>query len=139
VRAAATAAVIVAIAVLCFGCGGPETRSVRLGQEEWTVLVGSSEGMRGRTDLAGADGMLFDLGREVDPRGTVFTMAGVSIPLDIAWFDGTGALVGSASMPLCEAEPCPVYAPDRPYRWAIEAGVGAFDGVDLDLGLEVLD
>ena len=138
-RIAATAAAIVAIAALCLGCGGLETRTVRLGQEEWTVLVGSSEGMRGRTDFGGADGMLFDLGREVDPRGTKFTMAGVSIPLDIAWFDGNGVLVGSTSMPLCEADACPVYAPDSPYRWAIEAPVGAFDGVDLDVRLEVPD
>jgi len=139
VRVAVTAAAIVAIAALCLGCGGLETRTVRFGQEAWIVLVGSPEGMRGRTDFGGAARMLFDIGRQVEPGRQKFTMAGVSIPLDIAWFDGSGTFAGSAAMPLCEADPCPVYAPDRPYRWAIEAPVGAFDRVDLEVGLEIPD
>lgn len=82
--------------------------------------------MRGRTDFDGTDGMLFDLGGEVDPDAVVFVRDGVAMPLDIAWFGADGWLVGTASMATCVADPCPrTVAPGR-FRWAIEAPLGRF-------------
>jgi uncharacterized membrane protein (UPF0127 family) len=66
------------------------------------------------------------MGRAVDPAAIAFTMEGVGYPIDIAWFDGDGALVSIASMAPCDVVPCPLYRADGPYRWAIEAPVGAF-------------
>ena len=32
----------------------------------------------------------------------------------------------ACSMEICDAAPCPLYHADGPYRWAVEAPVGAF-------------
>lgn len=130
------------VTVALAGCGGwgdvastvdPSlpARTVQVGDETWIVLVAPADGqgMRGREDFAGADGMLFDLGRATDPSAVGFVMDGVTIPLDIAWFDERGDLIGTASMVPCATAPCPRYAPQRPFRWAIEAPPGAFDGM----------
>jgi uncharacterized membrane protein (UPF0127 family) len=60
-------------------------------------------------------------------------MDGVPMPLDIAWFDSTGQIVGVARMPVCEIVVCPTYASLHPYRWAIEAPVGSLEWLrDVD-------
>lgn len=121
-------------------CGGPgsDRTTVAIGDATWTVLLAPDDGMRGRPDFDGADGMLFAFKKEVDPRTIVWVMDGVAFPLDIAWFDGDGDLVETMTMPTCPAEPCPRHQAAEPYRWAIEAPVGAFaefgsdDRLDLD-------
>ena len=115
------------------------TRTVTLDGRAWQVLAATADGMRARTTFAGADGMLFDRGTEVDPQSVFFVMDGVAFPLDIAWFDGSGRLVGTASMPLCPAQRCPRHAAPAPFRWAIEAPPGAFAGLDGDARLVVED
>ena len=131
---------MVVLAALLGGCAGadadPTTRSVTLDGRPWRVLGGGSDGMRGTAGFRGAEGMLFDRGAEVDPGSVFFVMDGVAFPLDIAWFDGAGRLVGTATMPVCPAEPCPRHAAPGPFRWAIEAPVNAF--ADLPAGA-VLD
>jgi uncharacterized membrane protein (UPF0127 family) len=122
---------LVMAATLALGACSPAatslgTRTVSLGGETWTVYEGTGAGMRGLPGFGGADGMLFDMGREVDPAGVAFTMEGVGFPIDIAWFDAAGSLVSIASMVPCEAVPCPLYRADGPYRWAVEAPVGGF-------------
>lgn len=104
-------------------------RTVSLGGEPWTVYVGTGDGMRGLPGFGDVDGMLFDLGRPVDPTGIAFTMEGIGYPIDIAWFDADGALVSVASMAPCDAVPCPLYRAEGPYRWAVEAPVGGFAGL----------
>ena len=107
------------------------SQTVQVGAEPWMVLIAPDDGsgMRGLADFHGADGMLFDQGRDVDPASVVFVMDGVTIPLDIAWFSAAGELVGKASMDPCPSEPCPRYGAPAAYRWAIEAPPGAFDGL----------
>jgi uncharacterized membrane protein (UPF0127 family) len=109
--------------------GSLPVRTVRLGAERWTVYEGSGDGMRGLPGFSDVDGMLFDMGRAVDPAGVAFTMEGVDYPIDIAWFDVDGALVSVASMAPCDAVPCPLYRAAGPYRWAVEAPVGGFAGL----------
>ena len=115
------------------GCGPARsqlaTRTVSLGGESWTVYEGTGDGMRGLPGFGDVDGMLFDMGQEVVPAGTAFTMEGVPFPIDIAWFDVDGGLVGIASMAPCDAVPCPLYRADGPYRWAVEAPIGGFAGL----------
>jgi uncharacterized membrane protein (UPF0127 family) len=93
--------------------------------ERLLMVAGESDawttGLRGVTDLGAADGLLFDFGRAV---GYVFSMDDVPMPLDIAFFDESGGLVGSATMPVCEAEPCPTFGVPVPYRYVIEAPAG---------------
>jgi uncharacterized membrane protein (UPF0127 family) len=113
------------------------TTTVRLDGGPWRVLQAGADGMRGRDGFGAADGMLLDRGAEVDPGSVYFVMDGVAFPLDIAWFDGTGRLVGTAEMPVCPAEPCPRHASPGPFRWAIEAPVGAFAGLAPGARLEV--
>jgi uncharacterized membrane protein (UPF0127 family) len=118
-------------ALLLAACAAPASDriTVRLGDEDWTVLRATPEGMRHRPGFDSADGMLFDFEREVEPGGVVFVMDDVAMPLDIAWFSAAGALVGTASMAICEGPPCPTYAAPARFRWAIEAPPGAFRDV----------
>lgn len=124
-RVAATTVILVA-ALALGGCSPLPVRTVSLGGEPWVVYEGSGDGMRQLPGFGDADGMLFDMGRDVPPSGVPFVMDGVGFPLDIAWFDGNGALVSTTTMDMCDAAPCPVYYADGPYRWAVEAPAGAF-------------
>lgn len=108
------------------GCSPLPVRTVSLGGEPWIVYEGGGDGMRGLPGFGDADGMLFDMGSEVHQSGAAFGMEEVGFPIDIAWFDGSGALVSVATMAPCDAAPCPLYHADGPYRWAVEAPAGAF-------------
>lgn len=136
-------ALAVAAALALAGCGpattSPPTRTVSLGGATWTVYEGTPDGMRGLPGFGDVDGMLFDMGRAVDPTAVAFTMEGVGFPIDIAWFDADAGLVSVASMTPCDAVPCPLYRPDGPYRWAVEAPVGAFTDLGPDDRLVVGD
>jgi uncharacterized membrane protein (UPF0127 family) len=76
-------------------------------------------GLRDRTDLGPYDGMLFVF---QGPSNSGFTMSGVTVPLDIAFFGSDGARDSTRAMKPCpKAEPaCPVYRSDGPYVYAIE-------------------
>jgi uncharacterized membrane protein (UPF0127 family) len=80
-------------------------------------------GLRGAGDLGPYAGMLF-----VQPGDSrvAFTMAGVSDPLDIAWFAPDGARVGTAHMRPCPngGDDCPLYRSPRPYLTALEVPGG---------------
>ena len=115
-----------------------ETVDATLDGEPLQLLVGGRDGMRGMADFRGADGMLFDLGRPVEPEAIVWVMDRVVIPLDIAWFDDAGRLVGTSSMTPCPAEPCPTYVAPATYRWAVEAPTGAFDDLPDHAVLEIV-
>jgi uncharacterized membrane protein (UPF0127 family) len=76
-------------------------------------------GLMGRTDLGGADAMVFTF--PVD-SSLAFVMTDVPVGLSIAWFDARGRLVRATDMEPCPATitSCPTYAAGRPYRYAIE-------------------
>jgi uncharacterized membrane protein (UPF0127 family) len=82
-------------------------------------------------DLGDLDGMLFIWRHEASAG---FWMKDTLIPLDIVWFDVTGAFVGRASMVPCPETPCPRYVPGEgiDYRYAIEANPGDLDWVTED-------
>lgn len=125
-RVAGSTALVLAAMVVVAGCQSPSVRTVQVGARSWTVYEDTGDGMRGQPGFGDADGMLFDMGREIDPSGVPFVMDGVAFPIDIAWFDGDGAFVSSLSMVPCDAVPCSLYYADGPYRWAVEAPVGGF-------------
>ncbi len=139
-RSPAVPALALALVMAVTGCGGPgaDRTTIAIGDTTWTVLLAPDDGMRGRPDFDGADGMLFAFKKEVDPRTIVWVMDGVAFPLDIAWFDGDGDLVDTMTMPVCQAEPCPQHQATGPYRWAIEAPVGAFAEFDAHDRLDLV-
>jgi uncharacterized membrane protein (UPF0127 family) len=124
------AILLLAASVALVGCSQRPVQTVTIGGEPWTVYRGSDDGMRGLPGFGDVDGMLFDMGREVDPAGAAFVMDGVDYPIDIAWFDEDGAFVSVGAMLPCDAVPCPLYRADGTYRWAVEAPVGAFANLE---------
>lgn len=125
-RTTAAAALVLVMLLAVVGCNSLAVRTVYLGTQPWIVYEDGGDGMRHQPGFGDADGMLFDMGREIDPSAVPFVMDGVGFPIDIAWFDGDGAFVSSLSMVPCDAAPCPLYYADGPYRWAVEAPVGGF-------------
>ncbi len=75
-----------------------------------------SRGLMGRT-RAPRDGMLF-----VFPESTSggFWMKNTLVPLTIVFFDSAGKRVRKLSMVPCRKDPCAIYEPGRPYRFALE-------------------
>ncbi len=89
-------------------------------------------GLSGRSELDEDSGMVFVY---FEDATSSFWMKDTKIPLSIAFFDVDGRIHTILDMPPCEVDPCPTYAPDEPYRGALEVNLGAFD----DWGVEVGD
>lgn len=68
-----------------------------------------------------ADGMLFVF-RESTSGG--FWMKNTLVPLTIVFFDASGERVRRMSMVPCREDPCAIYDPGRPYRFALELRAG---------------
>ena len=75
-----------------------------------------ARGLMNRTQ-APRDGMLF-----VFPQTTTggFWMKNTLVALTIVFFDAAGNRVRKLSMVPCRKDPCPIYDPGRPYRFALE-------------------
>lgn len=78
--------------------------------------------------LAGFPGILFAYEDEGERR---FTMETVLFPLDIAFFDGSGAFVGSTTM---EAESSDLYTAKGPFRYALELPSGTLAELGIGAG-----
>ena len=63
------------------------------------------------------DGMLFVFS---GPTTGGFWMKNTLVPLTIVFFDVAGNRVRRLSMTPCRNDPCPIYTPDRAYRFALE-------------------
>jgi uncharacterized membrane protein (UPF0127 family) len=100
----------------------------------WCLLAALDAQQRSRglmevTDLQGYSGMVFVYEEDV---ANGFYMRNTPTPLSIAWVAADGEVVTITDMEPCEdREGCPTYAPDGPYRYAIEAFQGDLD----DLGI----
>jgi uncharacterized protein len=123
---------------------GLPRRTIRVGDRTLDVVVAvdRGRGLMGVDDLGAVDGMLFDYTAEVAPSRSTFWMQGVSIPLDVAFFDEDRRLVAQLTMPVCPeaaqaSRACPRFASPAPFRWALETEAGSFafaDGAILDPG-----
>jgi uncharacterized membrane protein (UPF0127 family) len=81
-----------------------------------------TQGLRGVEGLpSDVEGMLFVFETPTTP---VFVMEDTLIPLDLWFFDDTGALVGNQEMSPCSTEPCSRYPALEPVRWALETPLG---------------
>ncbi len=90
-----------------------------------------ARGLRGVADLGPYAGMLFVQPADAD---ITFTMAGVTDPIDIAWFAADGTRVDSTTMRPCpdaDVANCPEYRSRHAYRYAIETPAGSTPGVSV--------
>lgn len=99
--------------------------TVRVGGRELRVVVTDTPevGLMGVSTLGSLDGMLFDFPNLLQAPSGMW-MHDVPIPLDVAFFDSSGALIGVTRMATCPGGSCPIYTPGAPARWAIEAPAG---------------
>lgn len=79
------------------------------------------QGLMNIADLLDLDGMLFVF---ADESTGGFWMKDTLIPLDIAFFDGSGAFVDGFVMEPCTTDDCPTYRPSGSYRYALEVAAG---------------
>lgn len=94
-----------------------------------------TQGLTGRTDLAGFDGMVF---RYDQDTSTGFVMRDVPVPLSIAWFDAAGAFVSATDMEPCPGQDgCPEYPPAGPYRLALETLKGGLEPLGIGPGSRI--
>lgn len=105
---------------------GVAIETIRLDDMALLVAIADTADLRRRglmdvADLADLDGMLFVFEQD----STVgFWMKDTLLPLDVAFFDAGGLLVDDFVMDPCPADPCPVYRPAGPYRYALEMPAG---------------
>ena len=92
-------------------------------------------GLSKRDDVPAGTGMVF-----LFPRDTTipFWMKDTLVPLQIAFVGADGRVVGTFEMPPCRADPCPVFAPRRPYRYAVELRSGALTAAGVAEGDRVV-
>ena len=90
-----------------------------------------TNGLKGVADLGDLDGMLFVFSDDTDQT---FWMEDVLIPLDIAFFDSNGGLVGRTSMQTCESD-CPSFGAEGMFRYAVEVPEGTFSSMSSDARL----
>ena len=96
-------------------------------------------GLMERTSLAEAAGMIF-LYHAPQSASSGFWMYRTRIPLDIAFFDSTGAVLALLQMEPCPSpypEVCRNYAPGVPYIGALEVNRGWFARKGLGVGAAI--
>lgn len=150
---------ILAVAVAAGACGGGgqppaerasvvafDTTRVRIetGTDTIPLLVELAEteaqrahGLMERDSLASDHGMLFLYDRPRDPRAGGFYMWRTRMPLDIAFLDESGRVVGVDRMAPCPnpyPRQCPTYAPETPYAAALEVPAGWLDRHGVEVG-----
>lgn len=91
-------------------------------------------GLMERTQLPRDAGMVF---RYPQDSNGAFWMKNTLIPLSIAYFDADGVVHTVLDMQPCKADPCPTYAPQAPYRGALEVNQGFFADIGLEPGWRV--
>ncbi len=95
-----------------------------------------NQGLMGRTDLGGYDGMLFAFESDTSAE---FFMKDTLIPLSIAWFDVQGRFIDATDMDPCGDQPvCPTYGPDASYRYALEVIEGDLPRLGIGPGTRLL-
>ncbi|VVB53654.1 Polyamine aminopropyltransferase [uncultured archaeon] len=80
-------------------------------------------------------GMLFPMN---NPTTGPFWMKNMRMPIDIIWIGENSRVVGitSEAQP-CEKEPCQLYYPPAPYKWALEAPPGYAKKHNLQEGAQI--
>ena len=100
----------------------------------WCLLAALAKEQRARglmevTDLQGYSGMVFVYEEDVS---NPYHMRNTPMPLSIAWVAADGSVVTIEDMEPCDdRDDCPSYAPDGPYRYAIEVPQGGLEELGI--------
>jgi len=94
-----------------------------------------TRGLSKRRSVPANTGMVFLY--PVDTTGG-FWMKDTLVPLSIAFVAANGQVVSVIEMVPCRADPCQVYAPATPYRYAVELPSGSFAAAGVGPGSLVL-
>jgi uncharacterized protein len=121
----ALALVVIAIAIAAFaasaGAATSPTAPLRLDGASLRPELALTTAQRGRGLMfrkrAPVDGMLFVF---PTPTSGGFWMKNTLVPLKIVFFDAAGRRVRTMRMTPCTNDPCRIYDPGRPYRFALE-------------------
>jgi uncharacterized membrane protein (UPF0127 family) len=122
-RLLVAASAAVGVLAVASGAGASEgaTAALRLDGVPFRPEVAKTSAQRSlglmKRTRAPNDGMLF-----VFPETTTggFWMKNTLVPLTIVFFDASGKRVRRLSMTPCRKDPCAIYDPGRPYRFALE-------------------
>lgn len=104
---------------------------------DWCALLAESpaamqQGLRGQVGLGGYDGMIFRFPAAAQHQ---FTMRGVAVPLEIAFFAPDGTFVSATAMEPCPADAdCPTYSAPAPFTTALETFTGGIAGLGIGPG-----
>ena len=113
-----------------------EQDTLRLRVEIAETPEQKSTGLMERRTLGTYEGMLFLYGEE-QPASESFYMFRTRIPLDIAFLDSLGEIVGIRHMEPCEsavAAACERYPPGQAYHAALEVNAGFMEQHGVGLG-----
>ena len=113
--------------------GGGRPVTVRL--EVAADPAARNRGLMGRRRVPPGTGMVFLYPRDVTEP---FWMKDTLVPLSIAFVAADGRVVSVAEMTPCAADPCPSWAPEAPYRYAVELPAGSFATAGVDTGAKVV-
>ncbi len=92
------------------------------------------QGLMHRTTLDTGHGMLFVFPAE---QALSFWMYDTLIPLDIAFFDGSGNFINAFTMDPCSTDPCPKYNSASFAKYALELGKGERANNDIGPGWKI--
>jgi uncharacterized membrane protein (UPF0127 family) len=106
---------------------GPVSVDVEVADEGFERRVG----LMGRTKLPAGAGMAFLF---PEPTPGSFWMKDTLIPLSIAFWNESGAIVAILDMEPCPDDECPSYDPGVDFVGALEVNQGFFDEHRIDVG-----
>jgi len=127
------AAVLAGVLVLG-ACSSPRPEAtVEVGGEVFAVEVADTvneqkEGLAGREEIPAGTGMLFPFGERAEHR---MWMAGMQVPIDVAWIDDD-RVIGVATLDPCtevDQTTCPRWAPPAPATALLEVPAEALADV----------
>ncbi|MEW6676711.1 MAG: DUF192 domain-containing protein [Pseudomonadota bacterium] len=107
-------------------CLAEDARQVRIGPMQWQVevahtLAARTRGLSGRTALPPGTAMWFVF---PGPETPGFWMKDMAFPIDLAWVNAQGRVVGVERMAPCEPWSCPIHYPPEPVAYVLETAAG---------------
>ena len=124
---------VLAVAVLA-ACGSPRSEvTVEVGGGVFAVELADTaseqkEGLAGREEIPAGTGMLFQFGERAEQQ---MWMAGMQVPIDVAWIDGD-RVIGVATLDPCtevDQTTCPRSTAPGPATALLEVRAGALADV----------
>jgi uncharacterized membrane protein (UPF0127 family) len=148
VRSITTVAIVLALltAAACAGTAEPAPSPHQIAKATFRTSSGDAatsflevadseeereHGLMGRQRLDRDSGMVFEFDA---PTRSGFWMKDTLIPLSIAFWGKGKTVLDILEMDPCTADPCPTYAPEAPYTYALEMNAGWFTDHGIEIG-----